>query len=258
MLLTEREKETLRLLLVGHDAKSIARQLGLSVHTVNERLRDARRKLGVSSSREAARRLAAVEETGPQRFADKDFGVVSGAADANQTARPITGGGVGQPLAWLGGGMIVMSLIVVAIALSSSLHAGGDGGQLAKPALVPVAAASSAAPTSAGAKSALSWTALVDGGHWAESWDAAGSLFKSSLSKAQWATTIAGVRGPLGAVTSRTLQTDNRTSTLPNAPPGEYEILQFQTNFAQKPAAIETVILAQEGESWRVVGYFIR
>jgi len=52
--LTDREKETLRLLLSGHDAKSIARELGLSVHTVNERLRDARRRLHVSSSREAA------------------------------------------------------------------------------------------------------------------------------------------------------------------------------------------------------------
>ena len=52
--LSAREKEALRLLLAGHDAKSTARSLGLSVHTVNEHLRDARRKLGVSSSREAA------------------------------------------------------------------------------------------------------------------------------------------------------------------------------------------------------------
>ena len=47
--LLEREKDVLRLLLVGHDAKSIARHLDLSTHVVNERLRDARRKLGVSS-----------------------------------------------------------------------------------------------------------------------------------------------------------------------------------------------------------------
>ena len=53
--MNEREKEALRLLLVGHDAKSIANTLGLSVYTINDRLRDARRKLGVSSSREAAR-----------------------------------------------------------------------------------------------------------------------------------------------------------------------------------------------------------
>ncbi len=53
--LTEKEKAALRLLLGGHDAKSMASQLGLSVHTVNERLRDARRKLSVSSSKAAAR-----------------------------------------------------------------------------------------------------------------------------------------------------------------------------------------------------------
>jgi DNA-binding CsgD family transcriptional regulator len=56
--LSDREKQTLRLLLAGHDAKSIARELGLSMHTVNERLRDSRRKLGVASSREAAPMLA--------------------------------------------------------------------------------------------------------------------------------------------------------------------------------------------------------
>src|SRR3546814_9901564 len=59
--LTEKEKETLRLLVDGHDAKSMARHLGLSVHTINERLRDARRKMSASSSREAARQLREIE-----------------------------------------------------------------------------------------------------------------------------------------------------------------------------------------------------
>jgi hypothetical protein len=43
----------------GHDTKSSAQALGISIHSVNERLRDARQKLGVSSSREAARILSA-------------------------------------------------------------------------------------------------------------------------------------------------------------------------------------------------------
>ncbi len=54
--LSDREREVLGLLLQGHEIKSIAAMLGFSVHAVNERLRDARRKLGASSSREAARR----------------------------------------------------------------------------------------------------------------------------------------------------------------------------------------------------------
>jgi DNA-binding NarL/FixJ family response regulator len=64
--LSEKEKAALRLLLHGHDAKSMAATLGLSVHTIRERLHEARRKLGVSSSREAARRLAQAEGTDPQ------------------------------------------------------------------------------------------------------------------------------------------------------------------------------------------------
>ncbi|MDP5104338.1 MAG: helix-turn-helix transcriptional regulator, partial [Erythrobacter sp.] len=77
--LTDKEKDTLRLILRGHDAKSSAQELGLSVHTINERLRDARRKLGVTSSREAARRLLAEEdpaplESTPELLGDKPLG----------------------------------------------------------------------------------------------------------------------------------------------------------------------------------------
>ena len=40
--LTDREREVLRLLLAGHTAKTIAIELDLSVHTVNDYLREAR------------------------------------------------------------------------------------------------------------------------------------------------------------------------------------------------------------------------
>ena len=45
--LTEKEKEALRLLLAGHDTKSSASELDISVHTMNDRLRSVRRKLHV-------------------------------------------------------------------------------------------------------------------------------------------------------------------------------------------------------------------
>jgi DNA-binding CsgD family transcriptional regulator len=86
--LSERERETLRLLLRGHDAKSSARALGISVHVVNERLRDARRKLGVSSSREAARLLAAHEGEAPNSFGNMELGVGARPAGNTDGARP--------------------------------------------------------------------------------------------------------------------------------------------------------------------------
>ncbi|MEE8612148.1 MAG: helix-turn-helix transcriptional regulator [Sphingomonas aquatilis] len=59
--LTEAERQILALLAAGHTAKTAAAALGLSVHGVNERLREARRKTGAGSSRDLARALAAQE-----------------------------------------------------------------------------------------------------------------------------------------------------------------------------------------------------
>ena len=56
---TQKEIEVLALIAQGHDAKSAALELGVSTHTVYERLRRAREKLGVSNSREAARLMFA-------------------------------------------------------------------------------------------------------------------------------------------------------------------------------------------------------
>lgn len=64
LVLNQRELDVLRLLASGHTAKSIAEQSGLSVNAVNDRLREARRKTGVGSSRELARLIATQENWG--------------------------------------------------------------------------------------------------------------------------------------------------------------------------------------------------
>ncbi|WEK02551.1 MAG: helix-turn-helix transcriptional regulator [Candidatus Sphingomonas phytovorans] len=61
--LTDREKECLRLLLHPMKAKDIARVTGLSIHTVNEHLKSARRKLETTDSLTAAKILRAREGT---------------------------------------------------------------------------------------------------------------------------------------------------------------------------------------------------
>lgn len=57
--LNDGELQVLRLLAAGHTVKSIAVTLDRSQASINERLRDARRKSGVGSSRELARLIAA-------------------------------------------------------------------------------------------------------------------------------------------------------------------------------------------------------
>jgi DNA-binding CsgD family transcriptional regulator len=76
--LTEREKDVLRLLSQGFDVKACARELDISEGSVTERLREARKRLGATSSRDAAR-LFAKFDSDPHRFSGDRF---SGIADA--------------------------------------------------------------------------------------------------------------------------------------------------------------------------------
>ncbi|WP_076071132.1 helix-turn-helix domain-containing protein [Sphingomonas montana] len=254
LTLTEREKETLRLLIAGHDAKSIARHFGLSVHTINERLRDARRKLDVSSSREAARFLAESEQALPDSLVDRALGVADGA----RPMRPLPDAGHpqagGYRLVWFGGGMLIMSLLIAVVALSSAFYGNFTSGREGSP---PVAAPANMS-RSAGLGAARTWLSMLDRQDWNGSWRAAASLFKTQITAAQWGATIQSVRAPLGPVSSRTFQTVTKAGTLPGAPAGDYEVLQFRTDFASKPGAVETVTLARDRSAWKVVGYFIR
>lgn len=61
-LLTEAERQILRMLTLGHTAKTIASLQKISVNVVNERLREARRKTGASSSRTLARTLSETDQ----------------------------------------------------------------------------------------------------------------------------------------------------------------------------------------------------
>ena len=57
---------------------------------------------------------------------------------------------------------------------------------------------------------------------------------------------------------SRTLFKVTKAATLPGVPEGDYEILEFRTDFAARTGAIERVVLAREPTGWTVNGYFIR
>ncbi|MPS67761.1 MULTISPECIES: helix-turn-helix domain-containing protein [Novosphingobium] len=245
--LTEKEKQTLRLIVRGHDAKSIARTLDLSVHTINERLRDARRKMAVSSSREAARLLLEVESdrTGfptPELLVDAQIGADAAARPADGAEAPIGGAGWLHRHPRISIGVLLMTIALGLLALAS---------------LTQVAAPSSSAPTSAVNQevvdAARQWLTLVDQGRWEDSYKGTGSAFHKLNTLQVWAETSERVRVPLGAVISRTLLSQEN---LP-APPAGYEVVKFRTSYANKADAVETVSLARENGEWRVAGVTI-
>jgi opacity protein-like surface antigen len=121
-------------------------------------------------------------------------------------------------------------------------------------------AAAAAEDAEAGAVEASSaWLGLVDGGRYAESWAEAAELFRGAVPKSQWVRQVGGVRAPLGKVIERKLRSRSYQTSLPGAPDGEYVVLQYETSFANKKTAIETVTPMREKDGrWRVSGYYIR
>jgi len=116
-----------------------------------------------------------------------------------------------------------------------------------------------AAAVGAATQAAKDWLALIDQGHYAESWQEASSLFQAAVSQDQWVEMAAATRAPLGAVQSRVVDTATFTTELPGAPDGAYVIILFQTSFLNKKAAVETVTPMRDDDgTWHVAGYFIR
>lgn len=66
-------------------------------------------------------------------------------------------------------------------------------------------------------------------------------------------------RKPLGGLESRHLDSAQFATDLPGAPDGKYVVMKFDTSFANKKSAIETVtfMLEKDGQ-WKVAGYFIK
>lgn len=241
--LTDRERQTLRLVGRGYDAKSLARELGLSVHTVNERLREARRKLGVSSSREAARMLAGSEEAPPELLGDKRLGDAATAAAMPAGAMPDGRHRSRMTRALVLAGVLAMSLLIAFLALAPLAQ---------DPAGSAPSAASATAETDA-SRAARQWLALVDAYRWKESFATTTRDFHKLNTVKLWTDVSLQVRVPLGAAQSRVFVDDQEA---PNMTTG-YRMVRFRTRFAGGGEKTETLTLVQEDGAWRIGGYVI-
>ena len=265
-LLSEKEREVLRLITRGHDAKSAASELGLSVHTINERLRAARRKLDVTSSREAARRLLSSEAGTNEKRVSKEIG------DAFENAPKETPSTI-EPdrrrvVLWIGGIFIMVFLaLTLTLAVTGPLSESApfqeaqaldgldgldgldalddedDNSFIAR--LAPI----DPEPVNA----ARQWLALVDRSDWRASHEAAGASFRRLNTVAGWQAASQQARVPLGAVVSR----ETIATQFVAAPPKGYTLVKFLTKFEGDVMGVEHVTLEREGDALRAVGYFI-
>jgi hypothetical protein len=119
--------------------------------------------------------------------------------------------------------------------------------------------ASDAGKETAAVSAAEKWLATVDAGNYAASWNEAAEFFRNVVKPEQWEQAMQSARKPLGKLISRNVQSKVYKTSLPGAPDGEYVVVQFETYFENKKAAIETVtpMMDKDGK-WRVSGYYIK
>jgi DNA-binding CsgD family transcriptional regulator len=244
--LTEKEKEALRLLVTGYDAKSMARHLGLSIHTINERLREARRKLSVGSSREAARLLRTEENAHPQNLGSEFLGDAQQDQSADVSETPAQQ----MHWGWWIGGITMMSIaIVAAVALLSP--ADKPPAQSAKSGNTVTISGDTITISETGpGAAAWAWLMMVDRKDWRGSWEATTRSFQSLNSQERWAKVAASVQGPLGQVISHDLVSNEFVP----APPAGYQMVKFRSNYTNKANVLITITLEQEGDLWKVAG----
>ncbi|WP_294260725.1 DUF4019 domain-containing protein [uncultured Sphingomonas sp.] len=240
--LTDKEKATLRLIVRGHDAKSAARTLDLSVHTINERLREARRKLAVPSSREAARLLFEAEGSTPEIVGDSKIGEAPPARPSDQTAAPAIGARrrIGPAAIF---GVLLMFLTLAIAALIG----------IGSPTLYRTPPATQSTVDASVVEAAKQWLALLDRDDWAGTYRGTGAAFRKLNTGAVWAKTSKQVRARFGKAQTRTLLSQEE---LP-APPAGYQLVKFRAQYANKADALETLTFEREDGAWKVVGIYV-
>jgi hypothetical protein len=104
-----------------------------------------------------------------------------------------------------------------------------------------------------------SWLKLVDDNKYGRSWNESAQLFKNSVIRTEWIQLLKNTRRPLGRLINRELISLTYTTSMLNAPEGEYVVIEYNTVFKEQSNVIETVTLVRiNEESWRVSGYFFR
>lgn len=106
---------------------------------------------------------------------------------------------------------------------------------------------------------ARDWLAGIDRGDFEASWRTSGARFRGDTTAERWIATAKRMREPLGAVVRRSGLRTSFARQFRGAPPGEYGLVAFRTEFAKGGEHQENVTLEHEPDgAWRVIGYLVR
>ena len=104
---------------------------------------------------------------------------------------------------------------------------------------------------------AIEFLALVDEFEYEKSYSTASSVMRDEVSQEDWVAHVGNLRDPLGHLDQRTESLSVFHESLPDAPPGEYVIFNYDSSFQNNKYATEVVAVAKGKDGvWRVVGYY--
>jgi Protein of unknown function (DUF4019) len=115
-----------------------------------------------------------------------------------------------------------------------------------------------AAEESAAQRQALGFLGYLDEGRFADSYAYTGMLLRARADSAAYAAQVQKARAGTSALQARELIDATYNTSVEGAPEGQYVILHYHSNFANRQDTVETITLALAKGYWRVDGYYIK
>ncbi len=105
---------------------------------------------------------------------------------------------------------------------------------------------------------ALEWLSIIDNADYPGSFAAMSGVFTIGVRENVWQKRISALRGPLGLVKSRLLESAEAASNIQGAPAGDYFIVHFTTVFESEPSITEAVTMYKQDDGiWKSAGYYV-
>jgi hypothetical protein len=115
-----------------------------------------------------------------------------------------------------------------------------------------------AAEELAAQRQALGFLGYLDDGRFVDSYAYTGMLLRARADRELFASQIQKARTGTGALQARELIDASYSTSVEGAPEGQYVILHYHSNFANRQDTVETITLALAKGYWRVDGYYIK
>ena len=147
--------------------------------------------------------------------------------------------------------------VLLAAVVAGFSGCGDDGGSPTAPTPTDPPVVETQSDEDAARQSVDAWLALLDAGSYSEAYDTTGSIFRDEVTPEEFRTAMEERQAILGAVESRTLSSTQRLSVVPNAPPGDYFVFEFDGVYERRPDTRERVTAVSESDEWPVVGIYI-